>query len=101
MTLTMWVIKNPGNSEQNRMFFTASFKRFEDMQPYQLDVLFHDVTQQIKQKLNAEPSDLIRLSINHPSLDMGIHIPFMCSNQLEGPVLLDQMEKSFTIQYRV
>ena len=81
--------------------FTASFKRFEDMPPYQLDVLFHDVTQQIKQKLNAEPSDMIRLSINHPSLDMGIHIPFMCSNQLEGPVLLDQMEKSFTIQYRV
>ena len=36
---------------------------------------------------------MIRLSINHPSLDMGIHIPFMCSEQLEGTVLLDQMEK--------
>ena len=36
---------------------------------------------------------MIRLSINHPSLDMGIHIPFMCAEQLEGAVLLDQMEK--------
>ena len=61
--------------------FTGRFKRFED------------VTQQIKQKLNAEPSDMIRLSINHPSLDMGIHIPFMRTGQLEGSVLLDQMEK--------
>ena len=81
--------------------FTASFKRFEDLPPHQLDALFDDVTQQIKQKLNAEPSDMIRLSINHPSLDMGIHIPFMCADQLEGTVLLDQMEKSFAIQYRV
>ena len=73
--------------------FTASFKRFEDLSPYQLDALFDDVTQQIKQKLNAEASDMIRMSINHPSLDMGIHIPFMCADQLEGAVLLDQMEK--------
>ena len=73
--------------------FTASFKRFEDLPPHQLDALFDDVTQQIKQKLNADPSDMIRLSINHPSLDMGIHIPFMCAEQLEGTVLLDQMEK--------
>ena len=36
---------------------------------------------------------MIRLSINHPSLDMGIHIPFMYAEQLEGTVLLDQMEK--------
>ena len=73
--------------------FTASFKRFEDLPPHQLNALFDDVTQQIKQKLNAEPSDMIRLSINHPSLDMGIHIPFMCADQLEGAVLLDQIEK--------
>ena len=73
--------------------FTASFKRFEDLPPHQLNALFDDVTQQIKQKLNAEPSDMIRMSINHPSLDMGIHIPFMCADQLEGTVLLDQMEK--------
>ena len=73
--------------------FTACFKRFEDLPPHQLDALFDDVTQQIKQKLNAEPSDMIRMSINHPSLDMGIHIPFMCADQLEGTVLLDQMEK--------
>ena len=73
--------------------FTASFKRFEDLSPHQLDALFDDVTQQIKQKLNAEASDMIRLSINHPSLDMGIHIPFMCTDQLEGAVLLDQIEK--------
>ena len=72
--------------------FTASFKRFEDLPPHKSGALFDDVTQQIKQKLNAEP-DMIRLSINHPSLDMGIHIPFMCADQLEGTVLLDQMEK--------
>ena len=72
---------------------TASFKRFEDLPPPQLDALFDDVSQQIKQKLNAEPSDMIRLGINHPSLDMGIHIPFMCAKQLEGTVLLDLMEK--------
>ena len=72
---------------------TASFKRFEDLPPHQLDALFDDVSQQLKQKLNAEPSDMIRLSINHPSFDMGIHIPFMCAEQLEGTVLLDQMEK--------
>ena len=72
---------------------TASFKRFEDLPPHQLGALFDDVSRQIKQKLNAEPSDMIRLSINHPSLDMGIHIPFMCADQLEGTVLLDQMEK--------
>ena len=71
--------------------FTTSFKRFEDLPPHQLDALFDDVTQQIKQKLNAEPSVMIRLSINHPSLDMGIHIPFMCAEQLEGTVLLDQI----------
>ena len=73
--------------------FTASFKRFQDLRPHQLNALFDDVTQQIKQKLNAEPSDMIRLSINHPSLDIGIHIPFMCADQLEGTVLLDQIEK--------
>ena len=73
--------------------FTASFKRFEDLPPHQLNALFDDVTQQIKQKLNAEASDMIRMNINHPSLDMGIHIPFMCADQLEGAVLLDQIEK--------
>ena len=73
--------------------FTASFQTFEDLSPHQLGALFDVVSQQIKQKLNAEPSDMIRLSINHPSLDMGIHIPFMCAEQLEGTVLLDQMEK--------
>ena len=73
--------------------FTVSFKRFEDLPPHQLDALFDDVSQQIKQKLNAEPSDMIRLSINHPSLDTGIHIPFISAEQLEGTVLLDQMEK--------
>ena len=73
--------------------FTTSFKRFEYLPPHQLDALFDNVTQKIKQKLNAEPSDMIRLSINHPSLDMGIHIPFMSAEQLEGTVLLDQMEK--------
>ena len=78
--------------------FTASFKRFEDLPPHQLNALFDDVTQQIKQKLNAEPSDMIRLNINHPSLDMGIHIPFMCADQLEGAVFNG---KSFPIQYRV
>ena len=72
---------------------TTSFKRFEDLPPHQLGALFDDASQQIKQKLNADPSDMIRLSINHPSLDMGIHIPFMCAEQLEGTVLLDQMEK--------
>ena len=41
--------------------FTTSFKKFEDLPPHQLDALFDDVTQQIKQKLNAEPSDMIRL----------------------------------------
>ena len=35
---------------------------------------------------------MIRLSINHLSLDMGIHIPFMCADQLQGTVLLDQIE---------
>ena len=79
--------------------FTASFKRFEDLPPHQLGALFDDVSQQIKQKLNAEPSDMIRLSINHPSLDMGIHIPFMCAEQLEGTVRPNG--KSLTIQYRV
>ena len=70
---------------------TVSFKRFEGLPPHQLDALFDDVSQQIKQKLNAEPSDMIRWSISHPSLDMGI--PLMCTEQLEGTVLLDQMEK--------
>ena len=81
--------------------FTVSFKRFEDLPPHQLGALFDDVSQQIKQKLNAEPSDMIRLSINHPALDMEIHIPFMCAEQQEGTILLDQMEKSLTIQCRV
>ena len=35
---------------------------------------------------------MIRLSINHPPLHMDIHIPFMYAEQLEGTVLLDQME---------
>ena len=71
---------------------TTSFKRFADLPPRQLGGLFDDVSQQIKQKVNAEPY-MIRLSINHTSLDMGIHIPFMYAEQLEGTVLLDQMQK--------
>ena len=67
--------------------FTVSFKRFEDLPPHQLGALFDDVSQQIKQKLNAEQSDMIRLSINHPSLDMGIHIPFMCAEPQESDIL--------------
>ena len=94
----MYDFNDVGNKKSRKFrteshVFTARFKRFEDLPPHQLDALFLDVTQQIKQKLNAEPSDMIRLSINHPSLDMGIHIPFMCADQLEGTVLLDQMEK--------
>ena len=80
---------------------TTSFKRFEDLLPHQSGALFDDVSQQIKQKLNAEPSNMVRLSINHPPLDPGIHISFMCAEQLEGTVLLDQMEKSLTILCRV
>ena len=82
MTLTMWAIKKSRKFRTESHVFMASFKRFEDLPPHQLNALFDDVTQQIKQKLNAEPSDMIRLSINHPLLDMGIHIPFMCTDQL-------------------
>ena len=95
---TMCDFNDVGNKKSRKFrteshVFTASFKRFEDLPPHQLNALFDDVTQQIKQKLNAEPSDMIRMSINHPSLDMGIHIPFMCADRLEGAVLLDQIEK--------
>ena len=86
MTLMMWAIKNPENLEQNCM---SSRPVLRDLKTYHLInwmLYFDDFTQQIKQKLNAEPSDMIRLSINHPSLDMGIHIPFMCAEQLEGTV---------------
>ena len=93
--------KKSGKFRTESHVFTVSFKRFEDLPPHQMDALFDDVSQQIKQKLNAEPSDMIRLQYNtiqyntiyHPSLDMEIHIPFMCAEQLEGTVLLDQMEK--------
>ena len=99
-TLTMWATKNPGNSEQNRMSSSTSFKKFKDLPPQQLDALFDDVSQQIKQKLDAEPSDMIRLSINHPSLDIGIHSPFMCRTTGRY-CFIRSNEKSLTIQCRV
>ena len=73
--------------------FTASFKRFEDLPPHQLDALFDDVTQQIKQKLNAEyQSSFIRY---------GDSYSFHVCRSTGRYCFIRSNRKSFTIQYRV
>ena len=94
----MYELKSMTN-KQSRKFRTeshllhASFKNFEELPPHQLEPLFDDVTKQINSMLHTEPSDKIRMTINHPALDMGIHIPFTDAAQLTGSIILNEIEK--------
>ena len=72
---------------------TATFKKFDEMAPHDLLKLFTNVSQEINTKLNTEPTDKIRITIDHPSLDMGIHIPFMNASEIQGAVMLSEIEK--------
>ena len=72
---------------------TATFKKFEELPPRELIKLFDNITEEIKSTLKTEPTDKIRITINHPSLNMGIYIPFMNASQLEGVIMLNEIEK--------
>ena len=51
------------------------------------------MVQDIKNVSGAGGNDRMRLSIDHPSLKMGILIPFSDVSTLSGQEILDEMEK--------
>ena len=75
--------------------YHVNFKPFKiDQQPANFVFeLFNDIYEQLKEVCGAEPTDKIRLSIYHPSLDLGIFIPYDNASAIRGGLLLDEIQK--------
>ena len=55
--------------------------------------LFNDIYEQLKQRCDAQDTDKIRISIYHPSLELGIFIPFANASAIKGSMMLDEIQK--------
>ena len=72
--------------------YDVSFRPFN--QPFDFTrELFSDLMTQLYEVGHVQPRDQVRLSILHPDLDFGIHIPFEHADQLTGHRVLDEIEK--------
>ena len=72
--------------------YDVTFQRYN--QPFTFTpTLFEAVVQQMKRQCNAQPRDKIRISMTHPKLSFGIHVPFDNASQITGERLLDEIEK--------
>ena len=65
----------------------------EDSPFHFVESLFDGLVQTLKEECSAEQKDKMRVSIDHPSLKMGIFIPFQDVKDLKGETLLFEIEK--------
>ena len=75
--------------------YKVSFKKLDiENQPANfVFTLFNDIYEQLKEKCQAKNSDKIRISIYHPSLDLGIFVPYANVSDIKGSMLLDEIQK--------
>jgi hypothetical protein len=54
--------------------------------------LFRDILKSVKQKMQTNPNDYIRLNIDHPSLDSPVWVGFTQSKNLDEEKILKKIE---------
>ncbi|XP_045210544.2 uncharacterized protein LOC123561948 [Mercenaria mercenaria] len=55
--------------------------------------LFNSMVHEMKDRCNAMPRDKVRISITHPKLNLGIHVPFDDVSNVTGETLLNEIER--------
>ena len=88
----------PRSKRKSRKFKTSgnvydvTFTSYEE--PFEFTYrLFNDMVTQLYEEANVRDNDKVRISITHPDLEFGIHIPFDNASQISGHTLLNEIEK--------
>jgi uncharacterized protein (DUF736 family) len=72
--------------------FHVLIKELPENNPTFVRRLFRDVIKKVKQKMEANPNDYLRVNIDHPSLDSPIWIEFTQSKNLNEEKILNKIE---------
>ena len=83
---------------KSRKFKTQSRVYDVTFQPYNQSFeftnrLFNDMMDQLYKRCEVRSNDRVRVSILHPDLDFGIHVPFNRASRISGDTLLDEIER--------
>jgi hypothetical protein len=76
-------------SRQN--VFKVTLKEFSH-NPTFVRRLFRDIVKNVKQQMQAQPNDYLRVNIDHPSLDSPIWIEFTQTKNLDEDKILDKIQ---------
>jgi uncharacterized protein (DUF736 family) len=82
--------------------FNVSLKELPENSPTFVCRLFRDVIKNVKQKMETQPNDYLRVNIDHPSLDSPVWIEFTQSKNLTEKILtkiesVQQSKKEFVL----
>ncbi|XP_053395625.1 uncharacterized protein LOC128555871 [Mercenaria mercenaria] len=87
----------PRMERKSRKFKTQSkvyevtFKPYD--QPYDFTYeLFNAMVDKMKEECQTKPGDKVRVSIDHPGLKLGIHVPFDNASAVTGETVLQEIE---------
>ena len=88
----------PRSKRKSRKFKTSgnvydvTFKSYKE--PFEFTYrLFNDMVAQLYEEAGVSSNDKVRISITHPDLEFGIHIPFGNEVHISGETLLNEIEK--------
>jgi hypothetical protein len=70
----------------------VNLKELPQKNPTFVRRLFRDVLKKVKQQMQAQPNDYLRVNIDHPSLDSPIWIEFTRSKNLDEDKILEKIE---------
>jgi hypothetical protein len=70
----------------------VNFRPLPENNPTFVRRLFRDLLKKVKQEMQTNPNDYIRLNIDHPSLDSPVWIEFTRSKNLDEDKILEKIE---------
>jgi hypothetical protein len=72
--------------------YNVSLKKLPGKSPTFVRRLFRDVIKKVKQEMQTQPNDYIRINIDHPSLDFPVWIEFTQSKNLTEEKILGKIK---------
>jgi hypothetical protein len=72
--------------------FNVTIKEIPENNPTFVRRLFRDLLKKVKQEMQTQPNDYIRMNITHPSLDSDIWIEFTRSKNLDEDKILTKIQ---------
>ena len=84
--------RNSRKFKSTQNVFNVSVTELPQKNPTFIRRLFRDIVKNVKQKMEANPNDYLRVNIQHPSLDSPIWIEFTQSKNLDEDKILNKIE---------